>query len=457
MVRSPIYFAADDLRRVEFAEQCIAMIGYFKKIVKNSRRSVLARNTGWMFLGYGLRIFVQAGYFILIARTLGPSQYGAFVGAVALIAIIAPFASLGAGDLLVKNVSRDKRVFSEYWGNALFMTAVSGIVFLGVVILAARLVLPGTIAWSLIILISVSDLILVKGSDIAAQAFQAVDQHRYTATLNLLPSFLRLVGAAILFILWHRSTAMRWGWFYLGGTLISSAFAVVLTNRKLGKPKLALDRIRKEMAEGLYFGTSLSAQTIYNDIDKAMLARLATLDATGIYAAAYRLIDVAFTPVRSVLYASYPAFFREGQEGMAASFSYAKQLMPKMVAYSLLSFAGLFIAAPIIPRVLGSEYLRTVEALRWLALLPLLKTIHYFLANSLTGAGYQGVRTSAQILVAVLNVVLNLWLIPTYSWRGAAWASIICDATLALSLYAALMFVMARENRLVTQFSGEHI
>ena len=73
-----------------------------------------------MFLGYGLKIIVQAGYFILIARALGPAEYGAFVGTVALIALVAPFGSLGAGNLLVQNVSRNRELFAEYWGNALF-------------------------------------------------------------------------------------------------------------------------------------------------------------------------------------------------------------------------------------------------------------------------------------------------------------------------------------------------
>ena len=65
-----------------------------------------------MFLGYGVRIIVQAGYFVLIARALGPLQYGAFVGATALIAIVGPFAGLGFGNLLIKNVSRDKSLFA---------------------------------------------------------------------------------------------------------------------------------------------------------------------------------------------------------------------------------------------------------------------------------------------------------------------------------------------------------
>ena len=50
--------------------------------------------------GYGVRIIVQAAYFVMIARALGPREYGAFVGATALIAIARPFAGLGSGYLL---------------------------------------------------------------------------------------------------------------------------------------------------------------------------------------------------------------------------------------------------------------------------------------------------------------------------------------------------------------------
>ena len=83
----------------------------------------------------------------------------------------------------------------------------------------------------------------------------------------------------------------------------------------------------------------MSAQTVYNDIDKTMLARFSTLDATGIYAAAYRIIDVSFTPVRSVLNAAYANFFRHGKGGIAVSYSYAKRILPKVMGYSLVIFA----------------------------------------------------------------------------------------------------------------------
>jgi len=57
--------------------------------------------------------------------------------------------------------------------------------------------------------------------------------------------------------------------------------------------------------------------------------------------------------------------------------------------------------------------------------------------------------------VALLNVGLNFWLIPAYSWRGAAWSSLACDATLALVMYAVLTVVMAREARMSTELAAK--
>jgi O-antigen/teichoic acid export membrane protein len=77
--------------------------------------SGLARNTVWILLGQALRLVMQALYFVEIARSLGASNYGAFVGVVALVGIVYPFGDLGSGALLIKNVSRDKNCFATYW------------------------------------------------------------------------------------------------------------------------------------------------------------------------------------------------------------------------------------------------------------------------------------------------------------------------------------------------------
>lgn len=408
----------------------------------------LVRNTLWMFLGQGLRLIIQALYFIEIARSLGAANYGAFIGVVALVGIAYPFGALGSGNLLVKNVARDRRVFPDYFGRALATTAVTSTALFAILFLTSHLALPASIPVLLVLLVAGSDLFGLNLITICGQAFQAFEQLNWTAVINVLISASRLAGALILIQVHSHPTALQWGYMYFFSTVAVAMISLALVWRKLGRPQFAHFFQGAETREGAYFSISLSAQTIYNDIDKTMLARLGTLDATGIYGAAYRLIDVSFVPVSALLWSAYPNFFRAGAGGIRESFRYAKPLVLRTLAYSIFVSVMIVLFAGYVPLILGPEYARTAEALRWLAPLPILKGLHYFLSDSLTGAGHQGLRTAIQAGVAVFNVLLNLWIIPAYSWRGAAWSSLASDGLLLCGVSTAV-FLLSRRSRAV--------
>ena len=346
----------------------------FRSVMANKLATPLARNTLWALGGSGARLLIQAAYFIIIARCLGPGQYGAFIAATALMAVMSPFVGLGYGSLLIKNVSRDRLLFSEYWGNGLIITVASGSILSFLAMAVCRLVLPRSIPMLVIVLIGVSDLIFMKLLDLGALAFQSVERLSGNARLNVLASLTRLIGIAGLALAVSHPGVLAWSAVYLAGSIAAGLIAVAWVTFSLGIPKLALHRIRGEGAEGFFFSVSLSAQTIYNDIDKTMVARLATLEAAGVYAAAYRLIDVAFIPVRALLSAAYPGFFRIGKDGLGATIRHTRRLLVRIIPYPLFASMALLLGAPLVPHILGHQYADITEALRWLALLPVLKT-----------------------------------------------------------------------------------
>ena len=419
--------------------------------------SALAKNTVWMFLGQGLRLIIQAVYFTVIARSLGPHNYGAFIGVVALVAIAYPFGTMGSGSLLIKNVSRDRGLFPVYWGRALLTSLVCTSLLFAAVAVLSRFTLPPEIPPRLVFLVCGADLFGQSLIIMCGQAFQAFERLNWTATLSVLISTSRLCSALVLVAIHRNPSALEWGYLYSFSTAIVLIAALTLVSFKLGMPIFNWRRPGAELREGFYFSVSFSAQTIYNDIDKTMLTRLGTLDAAGIYGAAYRLIDVTFAPVWCLMAAAYPNFFRMGAQGINTTLGYAKLLLKRALMYAGLAAAGVLLFAGIVPHVLGPEYARTVEAMRWLALLPILKTLHYFLSDALTGAGYQAVRTSIQAGVAVFNVAINFWLIPAYSWRGAAWASIASDTLLASAIGAAAFVLLRRSQKIVMLTTGEAV
>jgi O-antigen/teichoic acid export membrane protein len=398
-------------------------------------RSTVARNTAWLTLGQGGRTVLQAAYFVVIARSLGPSGLGAFAAAAALSALAAPFAGLGAGNVLIQHVARDSRAFHRYWGGSLAVTLASGAGSVGLVILVSRAILPATIPTILVVCVAISDLLFTTVLFLCGQAYQSVERMARTAQLPIVTSFLRLVAAGIFVSLPGPHSPARWGVYYVTCTALSTLVAVALAVRELGRPALRFTYGRRELRDGLYFASGISAQNVYNDIDKTMLSRMSTLDATGIYSAAYRIIDVAMVPLRSLAVAAYPRFFRHGSRGVQASLGVARRLLPAAVGYGCLAGALLFLLAPLLPRFLGGDYAHAVQAVRWLALLPVLKSVQASAADTLTGAGYQGTRTSLQIGIALFNVGINIPLITHFSWLGAAWASLVTDGVLAALLW----------------------
>jgi O-antigen/teichoic acid export membrane protein len=268
-----------------------------------------------------------------------------------------------------------------------------------------------------------------------------------TAWFSFALTFCRCAAAAALLFFVPQATAQTWSWLYLLSTVIPAFGSIAVVHRQLGHPAFH-PRIRlTEVREGLFFSVSLSAQTIYNDIDKTMLARMVSLASAGIYAAAYRIVDAAFSPVNALMYAAYARFFRHGQRGLREASRFGARMVWRSALYSLILGASLWMGAPLVPALLGRQFLESVGALRLLSPLLVLRSVHVFAADSLTGAGHQGTRTFLQVLVAGANVLLNLALLSRYSWRGACYASLVCDGALAVLLWSAIAILRARETR----------
>ena len=386
---------------------------------------------------------IQAAYFVLVARALGPDAYGAFVTVVAMAALLGPFSGLGTPNLFIKNVRSGKRVAAICWGNGILLTVISGAMLTAVAV-GLALLLRLTTAPFAVLLVCLADLVLLKVTELAAFGFTASDRMKQTSMQNVVVSLLRLAGIAALTATVHRVVLDGWVMVYLLATLLGTIHAIARGSQLWGWPETDLTALREDAAEGVFFSIAGSATTVYNDIDKIMLSKLADLASTGVYAAAYRVIDVSMTPIRSLAAAAYPRFFRKGMDGIGATYAYALALMAKAAVYGSAASAGLWLLAPILPHILGAKYDAVVPAVRWLALIPFLRCLHSFLADALSGAGLQRTRMAIQVLAAVINIALNLVILPRYSWRGAAWTSLGCDGLLVAMFWFAVLYYRRR-------------
>ena len=78
----------------------------------------------------------------------------------------------------------------------------------------------------------------------------------------------------------------------------------------------------------------------------------------------------------------------------------------------------------------GDQFLPSIEVLDILSGVILLFFINFLLSNILIISGRERINTWNLAGATVLNVILNLALIPLYGAIGAAWASLFCEAGL---------------------------
>lgn len=409
------------------------------------RSSPMARNATWLFAGQGLGLVLQAVYFIILARLLGPVQYGVFAGAFAFASLVAQYSALGMGTIFLRYVSTDHSSFSVYWGNILVVTTVvGGGLVVALDVLGPRLLNPASAA--LVLLAAIGNCIFGQLIIECARVFQTFEKMWMTAVINLLTSLVRTIAATVMLVVLHQCTAWQWA---LVSTIVSgvAAVAIVITiTVRFGRPKFHFKLYRERSAEGFGFAIAMSTSSLYNDLDKTMLSHYGMNHDNGVYSVAYRIVDIATIPIFSIRDAAMPRFFKLGKDGIAASAGLASRLLRRTFALGAVGAVVMFFGAPLIPLVVGKGFIEAAAALRWLSLIPLLRSMHQMSGCALTGAGMQRYRTITQLLAATLNFLLNLWLIPRAGWHGAAWSSLGTDAALAGMNWGILRYQLRKNN-----------
>ncbi len=421
-------------------------VSNISKKIRNFSQKSYVRNSLWEFLAKIINIGCQAGYFTVIVRVLGAENYGAFVGITALAALIFPFANLGSGDVLIQQVSRDRKAFATYWGNALVIVCCASLSMTLAAYFISPIIFANIIHLPTIFAILLADLSCLALFVVSAKAFVSYDLLRNSSLLQIIVTISKLLAAVALAKCFEQPTLEQWAYLYLLSSLITGIIGVIWVIKTLGRPKVAPRSIPTMANQGIYFAIGESAYNINSDIDKAMLASMSTLEATGIYGAAYRLVQVGGIPIHAVLAASYPRFFQEGTKGIKGCWNLVKRLLPFVAIYGVISLAGFLVFAPWITYILGEEYQNAIATVRWLAPIPVMGCLQLLLADSLTGAGFQKTRSTIQVVTALGNVGLNFWLIPIYSWKGAAWATLSSDSFRVICLAIAVAWFYRQQQ-----------
>jgi len=411
--------------------------------IRHLRGHQLTRNASWILLGQGANFFLQAGSFILLARLLGAKEYGIFAGVSALVNTVAPYSAMGAGTLFMRYVTEDRENASIYWGNAILTTVTLSCAIAALFAIIGP-VITGNHNLKLIIQVVLANCLFSQIVTLASRVFQTYERMRWTAVLTLLANLVRVLTVLVMMLVFHRATAVQWS----VGILISSSVTAIIAARMVQKavagiafkPRLILRRAW----EGLGFASAGTTQAIYNDLDKTLLSHYGFNRENGFYSLAYRIIDFAATPVGAIDVAVMPRYFNLNRQGLRPVIRLAAKSLRVAALLGVVIAVITWGVAPLVPHLVGRDFSGVLIALHWLCMIPLLRGIHTVSGSALSATGHQHMRLIAQVVVAAMNLGLNIWWIPIHGWIGAAWSSVISDGVLALTNISLLVLLWRR-------------
>jgi len=370
-----------------------------------------------------------------LARVLGPSGWGtvAFIAAMAeLLVICIEFGfNISATREIARNRDNPKacgKVMAGVLG-AQACLAATGILL---AILASRF-LP--LASDRPELLAAGLVYAVAQGFAPLWFFQGLEQMRLSAALELSGKLAALVG---LFLFVH-SPADDWKVLALTAVApaLSTAVGLALAYRTIPVELPSLQLVRTAMVMGAPMFLFRSAESLYGVGNVFLLGLFATPEIVGYFAAAEKIAKAAFgllNPIREAIFPRLSHLAMRGGEEAAGPL--ARLGAAVMISGGAALGAALFLFAPLATKLLlGGEFAPAVDALRILAVLPLLLAITYSVGFQwLLPFGKDAMINQIILAAGLMNVALSFLLARPFQHIGMAWAVVASEAFVSISM-----------------------
>lgn len=410
----------------------------------NDKLTFFKRNILPLIIGQLGVAALQGFQLLMVARTLGPHEFGRIAAVLAVTTALLPFAGLGTANMMVMHLARGERAAGRLYGSSLTAGVLSGL-------LLTTMVMIGFYYWDgpdhllVALLFCLSELVFTKIIDISQHVFFGMDRHAVASKFLILQSGFRFVGALLLLLL-HFQSGEAWGVAHLSGGILAAALVVYVTLKTTEGWSVDFRNMFQDIKHGVFFSLGFASRGIYVDIDKAILPRFEPVATNGAYTAAFRLVYMCTTPLTSALLALQARMYRAGgTHGIAETARIARRAIVVGTLYGVVVGVAIYVLAPLVPLLIGEQYALSVGIMRELAFLPIPLFIQSAMSDALSAANHQRARSAVQMLVAALAVGLNFTLIPDLSWQGAVISAYTCQFVLALCM-AAIVFHKTRQR-----------
>jgi len=365
---------------------------------------------------------------IYIARYLGDVGLGKYSFALAFTGLFIIFSDIGLSRLTIREVARDKLRAESYLSNAATIKSILSLATFGLIFFIINL-LNYPVDTTVVVYIIGLSAILHSFARLFQAIFNAFERMEYE-TITTAVELLIVVGLGVcVLILGYGLIGLAY--VILIASIINVLFSLFITIKVFTKPKFKIDWKfwKSTVKEALPFGLTTAFVTVYFQIDTVMLSIMKDDAVVGWYNAAYRLIfALMFIPTAFVgsIFPIISRFFVSSQNSLKVA--YEKTFKYLIIIGIPLAIGTTILADRIVLIIYGKDFNNSVVALQILIWVALLMFLTYLIGTVLESVNRQGRVSKVAGINALVNVFLNLLLIPKFSFIGASVATVATEA-----------------------------
>lgn len=370
---------------------------------------------------------------IILARYLGPEDYGKYAFVVSFAYLFNVIADFGLNDLFVRDVARDRSIVSKYLALALIVKPSLSIISITILIFSVYFMNYSTEILVCSAIFSIHIIFITLISSITA-IFRAYEQMEYASLINVLNGLLSLIF--IIFVVFYEGTLYQILSFRVISFFVGFLIGLFIVIKLISKPDFSINIsfIKVITKRALPFLTITIIDTLYFNIDIIMLSKMKGDIYVGWYTPAandlfFGLLIIPST-IATVVYPMFTRQYGESIEKLRETINFSIKLL--FILGVPVCFGTYILAQDIIHFIFGHEYGNSIVVLKIMALVIIFAFAREPLGFGLAAIGKEKVLMWLSNIFLLLNILLNLILIPIYAHIGAAITTVFC---ITLSFY----------------------
>ncbi len=365
-------------------------------------------------------------YFILIARLAGVEDTGKYFFVVSFTTIFSIFVDLGFSSVLIRETAKKRDLAEKYLGSILGAKIILGaLTYLAVIIAISAMGYPPETKF----------MVYLSGIVMLLDSFNVTFYAVFRGQQNLRYESVGVVVSEILIIAFGAASLLLHAPLYflilalMSGSIFNFIFSSILLWKKTKiRPSLHFDKTLLVSLFKIAYPFALAGifVKVYSYLDSVLLSKIVGDAAVGFWSVAYKLtyafqfIPMAFAaaafPAMSAYYASDKTMLRKTFERVL--FYLAILAVP--IAFGIFS-----LAEPLILKIYKESYVASILPLRVAIFTVIFIFLNYPVGSLLNATDRQMTNTSIMGVSMVLNIILNIILIPRFSYVGAAISTVI--------------------------------